>query len=232
VRKERGAERERLIWQGIVDYANTDFTQSKSALRQLTMLIGACVFELGIRDITEVERLARERQIQMEESVRFWAAKYQPEFNKVLLWLTAPRKHSAFGTKAIQFLQQHSNGIGWVLEPTYERFDATENDGIPVFYFKHVSSCASIMAPICAFLCERIEQFQDGGRKLLEAIPIRVCDRPGCGRFKLPTRQKDKCYCSGKCRSADHQSQKSPQEKADYMADYRKRPPTFGAFEN
>ena len=226
VRSERGAKRERLIWQDIVDYANADFASSKSATKQLTKLIENGLIELEMRDISEVECLAKDRQIQTEESVRLWAVKHQPDFKKVLLWLCAPREHGALAPNAIQLLQQHSNGIRWKIEPTNDNFDATEKDGIPVFYFKHVARCVSIMAPICVFLCERIEQFQDGGRELREAIPIRVCDRPGCGKFKLPERQKEKCYCSGKCRSADHQSQKSLQEKAEYMAMYRKLPPT------
>ncbi len=78
------------------------------------------------------------------------------------------------------------------------------------------------MSPICKFLVDRIRQFQDGELDLAEAIPIRICDRPGCGRFKLPKRQTDKCFCSGTCRSADYQSNRPPKSKRDYMREYRK----------
>jgi hypothetical protein len=224
VRTGRKEKRERLVWQGIIDYANADFTSSKSATKQLTKLIENGLTELEMRDIAEVKSLARERQIPMEESARLLAVKYQPDFKKVLLWLTTPGQQSVLGAGAIQFLQRHSSNIKWVLEATDEEFDATGENGTPAFYNKRVLSCDSIMAPICAFLFDRIDQFQDGGRDLLEAIPIRICDRPNCGRFKLPERQRDVCYCSGKCRSAHFQSQKDPTEKAEKMREYRKHP--------
>ena len=233
-RKKRGTERERLIWQGIVDYANGDFTSPESSLEPLKILLSRCMGELelgsGWREVIEVQRGAtRDRKKQMEESLRYWAAHHHSDLKKVLLWLSAPRENGSLGEAAVQLLQKHTEGISWALGPTYAEFDETGANGVPAFYYRHLSSCWSIMSAICAFLCNRIDQFQDGDLDLLEAIPVRICDRPGCGRFKLPERQRDACYCSNKCRSADHQSQKSPQEKAEYMASYRKRPLTVKA---
>ena len=236
--KERGAERERLIWQGIVDYANNDFTSPESSLEQLKALISRCLGELVIdisycerwRDVLEVKSGAtRDRKKQLEESLRFWALNYQPDFKNLLVWLCIPKANHHLSKAAIEFLQKGCEGISWSIGPNYDFDENGENESAPVFFVPSVSSCWSIVSPVCLFLRDRIWQFQEGELTLSQAMPIRICDNPGCGRFKLPERQREACYCSGKCRSADHQSQKAPQDKAEYMASYRKRSPNAKA---
>jgi hypothetical protein len=171
--------------------------------------------------VQEVAQYSRDTGRTEYESLRFWAIYYQPELRKVLAWLAEPQSNRDLGPEAVRFLQAHSAGISWNIDEANDNFDETGNDGAPIYFWPSLGCCQSVMSPLCRFLVDRIWEFQEGELDLREAIPLRTCGRRGCHRFKVPERQKDKCFCSDACRAIEHQNQKSSEEKAAYMRKYR-----------
>jgi hypothetical protein len=217
---------DRWIWQELVNYANADVAADQKALDGLEALVNYCIKTRGVgydsRNIDEVSYWAEETGRELEDSFRYWAVFYQPEFKNLLRWLCAPNEHLDLGRPAVQFLQRHREGLVVDLGFPNNEFDETGERGYPIFFWESIVSCASIMSPICDFLVERIRRFEEGEIALREAIPIRICDRAGCNKFKLPERQKDRCFCSSACRATDYQSKRLPEQRAAYMRNYRK----------
>lgn len=213
------------IWQGIVEFANADFASDTNAPKRLGGLVSGCLdwFGSGPNPLTtvveEINRYVTTEKATEEDAIRFWGAQYQQELREVLTWLTAPKQHRDLGAKVMRFLQENDRGLSFdISDPNYE-FDESGNDGYPIFFWPSLHRCDSIMSPICKFLIARMWQFQEHDSALSEAIPIRLCERQGCNKFKLPQRQRARCFCSDKCRARSHQ------EKTDwaaYMREYRK----------
>lgn len=230
----------RAIWQGIVDYANANLESDQGAARSLGGLVVYCFNRLGIGGFENVVKIFEigygneERGLTIEESLAYWGSHYQPAFRRLLMWLCDPSKHLELSSQAAQFLQKMIEGLEISVEkPNFVIISGNERIPAdppnlrlylkykPLFVLPTLRSCASIMSPIGRFLVDQILRFQDGEISLKEAIPIRVCYRVGCGRFKLPKRYRDLCFCSSRCRSAYHQSKKSREEKNASMRKWR-----------
>jgi hypothetical protein len=237
--KLQAQSKRREIWQGIVDYVNADFSKdAEKALRSLEKLVGTCEGLSGVWEesginlwaqIEEVRVIRANAKGEEEEawmaSIRLSAMRHQDELRKVLTWICAPKENVDLAHDAVDFLQRGCDGISWRLDFNNE-FDEAGEDGYPIFFFRFLERCESVVSPVCVFLRDRLWEFQEGDLPLTEAVPIRMCANPGCGRFKLPERDRTPCYCSGRCRSAHFQRNKSADDKAERVRGYRKLPPT------
>jgi hypothetical protein len=172
-------------------------------------------------DIDEVATYAHRGHTSVEKSLEHWAMRYQPEFRDLLTWLCSPAAHSDLGSDAARLLHLHNEGLSVLIDDANDNFDETGNDGYPIFFWPSLNHCESILSPICRFLVDRIWRFQEGDLPLKDAIPIRICERTGCNRFKLPKRRKRTCFCSDRCRSASYQSKRPRKQKSEYMRQYR-----------
>jgi hypothetical protein len=162
--------------------------------------------------------------------------RYQPQLRRFLTWMCEPQKHPDLSTEAINFLAKHARGVDIRPGDSDANFDDSSADYNPVYYHKTVQY-QSVMSPICKFIFDRIERYHDWldripGKKVKrhrdnedeiareKAIPIRICDRPGCGRFLIPQRIGRKKFCSKKCLVA--QPGRTGKENKDYMWLYRR----------
>jgi hypothetical protein len=235
--KLRETEERSRVWRELVKYANGSDDPDEGSLNALRAAFFLSQRELPIeiplQDVSEVHRYQKAKQISEEESFRFWATKYLPDFRKLLTWLCLPNERpvpgSSFGfpSTPAQFLQAHSSSVRWDFEHSYEDFDETGENGYPIFLWATSNGCDSIMGPICKFILERIWQFQEGPLRLHEAIPIRICEREGCGKFLVPARADRKKFCSKECLQLSHPP-RSGDENRDYMRVYRleREPPS------
>ena len=162
--------------------------------------------------------------------------RYQPQLRRFLTWMCEPQKHPDLSTEAINFLAKHARGVD--IRPDYSdaNFDENSPGYSAVYYYKTVQY-QSVMSPICKFIFDRIERYHDWLDRIPvkkvkrhrdnedeiareKAIPIRICERPGCGRFLIPQRIGRKKFCSKKCLVA--QPGRTGKENKDYMWLYRR----------
>lgn len=211
----------RNIWREIVEYANGD-TASDATWKSLKALFLQCLNDASYKlsDINEVDAQSVESDTTVEEAFRILAKRDHAAVRNLLTWLCRPKERSDLAPKAVEFLQENNSGLTWDLYDVSDR--AATNNSHPIFFSVSVRVCASIMNPICKFLIDRIREFQEGELTLREAIPIRMCEKKDCDKFKLPERQKATCYCSNSCRSAAHQSKRLRSHKAAGMRRYSK----------
>jgi hypothetical protein len=162
--------------------------------------------------------------------------KYQPQLKKFLTWLCAPQKNKDLSSEAITFLGNYARGVD--IRPDFSDANFERGKGYcPVYYYKMVHY-RSLMGPICKFIFDRIERYHDWldrspqyyPKKFKEteddeeserenAVPIRMCERPGCGKFLVPQRVGRKRFCSKTCLAS--QPGRTVDENRDYMWLYR-----------
>jgi hypothetical protein len=228
--QKRANKRVQRIWQGLVQLVNADSGEFTSKFqKQAQSLVFDCLeWSTGLveDDLSIFEDVARQSERQKDETIEdaflSMVARYLPDIRAVLAWLSSPDKEKSLAQQAVYFLQKHSAGVEWSLGIGNEDFDESGDHGQPVLFWPELNRCESIAGPICKFLAERMWRFQEGELSLIEAIPIRKCDRVGCSKFKLPKRRKNRCFCSAACRSADYQSNLPLEFKRKKMRDYRK----------
>jgi len=228
----------RALWSWLVDYTNASDDEFTNALKNLKKAIFRSLrwVELNnarseaadLEDIQELASHAEEFGGTLEQAFEFFASMYQHDFRRLLTWLSAPNEHQELGDAAVQFLNEHDKGLrseGFKVNP---KFDPDgKNGGYPVLFWRDFGLCRSIMSPICKFIIERADRFQQNGELTLkEAIPIRRCERRECGKLVVPERQKERCFCSDAYRAADWQSKKAAEWKAEKMREWRKHPKT------
>jgi hypothetical protein len=218
--RKRELERGRRIWKGMAQLANADLVADKKFLEELPALILRCsdwtVAEgERLRGFSEVVRYSEEQNESREEAVQFWARYYQNEFRSLLTWLTAPDKHSQLRVKAIEFLNIYGHGIRWNLDDEPDtNLDESSAAYFPVLYQRWVEY-DSIMSPVCEFILDQIERFHSGDQ-YAEAIPLRLCQRPECGKFIVPERTGRKRFCSDLCCALFYENKKPREERTDY----------------
>jgi hypothetical protein len=102
---------------------------------------------------------------------------------------------------ALRLLEFGARGESWNIDLSENpldkpgRGDFDEEKERPVLYFVKEVKHASIAGPICKFIFDYV----DDQRK--KDLPIRICKRPGCGKFILPERVGRKEFCSSLCGS-------------------------------
>jgi hypothetical protein len=226
-KKSRGDDTSR-IWEGIVQYANSDLSVPED-FKSAKNLVFRCmnrsdlsgIGEDDLSIVDEVRRHAHSERVTPDDAFRFLLKQYQTEFRSLLTWLCLPDKHPDLGSAAARFLHDGYAGISWDIWEANTDFDETGNKGFPLYFWPSLNHCRSIVSPICSFIVDQIREFHEEDASRIEAIPIRCCDRAGCNRFKLPERQRGKCFCSDVCRARSYQQKKSPESKRRYMREYR-----------
>jgi hypothetical protein len=161
---------------------------------------------------------------------------YHPQLKTLLTWLCEPQKHPELEIEAIEFLGKYASGVTVTPEVAGFNFDKSADDYFPAYYITRVDY-KLLMGPVCKFIFDRIERYHEwldtprpqSKKKVTEedeeserekAVPIRICDRPGCGKFFVPRRVGRKKFCSDACvRQA--QTPRSGDENRDYMRLYR-----------
>jgi len=213
--------REKSIWRGIVWFANADMhTEYRSYDAFREFLIYLIDPDFGTIENLEFQDIVKAQKTQDKESAfRRCVDQGQAVLRRLLLWLCDPNKHPELGRESIKLLF----AVGNVIEGEWERndrFDATGNDGEPFFFTKRVTQYGWLITPIFHFILQRIERYHEGEVELQEAIPVRRCEREGCGKFLVPARTDRKKFCSGKCLRLSHPP-RSGEENRDYMRVYR-----------
>jgi hypothetical protein len=199
----------RLTWQGIVDYANADLSESAKEIAAVENLVHRC---LGAGSLS-----AR------GETFKKQAIHYQPHVRKLLYWLCRPTEKTLIPIEEpsgrpplmvhpVEFLNGELHGSSGRLNAVESNFDEDSSDCFP-FYFQREVEYSTVIAPICKFI---VDQLDESG----EMAPVRICEREGCGKFTLPERQGRKRFCSDQCRALAYQG--SRDDWNEYMRTYRK----------
>jgi hypothetical protein len=206
--------------------------------------------DLGMESFDEVHRLAGEllKRSQLNalppdahKAMNIFAFtvltnQYQPQLRRFLIWLCEPQTHPELRIEAVDFLAKHARGVDVSLEYSEVNFDENSSYYCASYYTKAVQY-QSVMSPICKFIFDRIERYHEWldripGKKIKryranedeiareKAIPIRLCEKPGCGKFMLPQRTGRKRFCSQQC-CGDSQPGRIGEENKDYMWVYR-----------
>ena len=157
------------------------------------------------------------------------AKRYQKDFKRVLTWLV--NKSEAAGA-ALAFLWTHGR------ENITIKPEVNTNKDLGFLYFQSASEYGSIASPICKFILDRIDRYNeacqfegddkaapqndrinDHNEKLSnEVIPLGICTT--CKKFMVVMR-RSKRYCSDKCRVQDNQAKMTNADKARKMRKYR-----------
>jgi len=231
----------RLIWQGIVRYANADVKTAEGrgqaflAFQAFTVLVlirqdypfqSLDIKELAFRDLESIAPVDKANDFES-----FYYACCQrlsdlhEEFHTMLAWLAdpnsfpAPRKY-----RAVEFLTEHGGegAIEFDLDPN-DDFDDSGRRGAPFYYWKIPQQYRTILSPVTRFVLNRIEQYQTddlkGRLSLHEAIPLLACKRPACRRFAVLHRSTRE-FCSASCRTLYRQETR-PEDHAEYQRKYR-----------
>ncbi len=229
-------DRARLIWAGLVQFANARFEAHSLgmgvalALRATIALcvqgnqeledVQGSVFELEFFD--DVDRIQEMRKISADDAFSTIALELLPQLRQLLAWIADPNRLSLTERRAaLSFLLEHGEQELRTCDfDPNDEFDDTGNAGYPLFYWKRPRSFETVMAPIARFVFDRLEKYNEGELPLDRAIPIVLCKREGCGKFSLG-RRKTRDFCSASCRTLHRQKEK-PEEHAAYMRQYRK----------
>jgi hypothetical protein len=229
-------DRARLIWAGLVRFANENFkgkALSVDVALGLRATIALCVH--GNERLEEVEgsvykleffediyQIQRATKVSTEDAFSIVALELHPKMRGLLAWVADPNRMSPRERRAaLEFMLQHGEQelARYDFDPNDE-FDDTANVGYPLFYWKRARSFETVMAPIARFVFERLEQYHEGDLPLEAAVPIILCRREGCGNFSVSQR-RTKDFCSASCRTRNRQKENA-EAHAEYMREYRK----------
>lgn len=221
-------DRSREGWEAIVRYATADLSDAAKCYDVVEEIVETCTGEtfweghgslwsLGIKEIAERYEANRPPRVRdkavLQESVQHWARHYQPEVKNLLTWLAAPREHPELKSAAIDFLNAHIKEHTQVVEPLADRPSLPPPSDRDLLFWL-CPEYATLASLICNFIASEC----DRGRRL-----VRSCASKACGKLIVPKRVGRKLYCSPACGARAHQSQKSPEERRDYMWLYRLR---------
>jgi hypothetical protein len=157
------------------------------------------------------------------------AKRYQRDFKRVLTWLV--NKSEAAG-EALAFLWTQGR------ENITIKAEVNTHQDLGFLYVQSASEYGSIASPICKFILDRIDRYNDTYKLELhdeaalqndrkndhneklsnEIIPLGICTT--CNKFMVALR-RSKRYCSDKCRVQDNQAKMTNADKARKMRKYR-----------
>ena len=178
-KKEPKSRGNLAAWKAVVDYVNAGPSDVLAAANQV---LASCGFWWA--------------QVDMKEDLNEQtAAAHQEDIRKLLIWFStrgqSPIRFNCDGKLTltpVQFLNNHAHGVRWELE------DYGEPNDPAAPYFIRLEEYDSLLSPICAFLVAEVS-----GPKG-DDIPVRICQRAGCGHFLFPKREGRKLFCSDRCR--------------------------------
>jgi len=216
----------RRIWQELVLYANCDASTSgwmdETALANFVSLVSAGMELIGgefddvkaCRDLNEILPAAGEK-LELLDALEALAKRYQPEVKNVLKWLSDPPRYGALAFHASDFLMQHGNEIKM-------HWEGQSHPEDQMLIVEWPDECGSVISPICKFVKDQIDRYQSGEEKLRAAIPVGLCVKPGCGKFRvIKLARPGLLFCSNSCKASFHQANKTKEEKREYMRRHR-----------
>ena len=214
-------KRSRLIWQGLVRYANNDQGSLDDLHEAVTWCMpwAARLAVLGFADFVLNKPAVFSKQ----------AAKYRPAIREVLAALCGePRRLPA---EASAFLMDHGGHvrIGFDEAPfdpdDEEHFEESnrvwrlsgELKELPLGIYTRSKNYQDLADPICDFILNELERIaEDGGQ-----VPICACEGPNCNKLIVPERTGKGRFCSNACKSAYYRRKNSPSASNDYQWLYR-----------
>lgn len=202
-----GESREKLCWRAIAWYANADLETVDQAGVKLQYLLKLILGEIcgsligdGLSEFNDLAGRVRIEGCSLEDALLALAKGYQTEFRQLLTWLSSPNKNGNLADPAVAFLFDHVN-LSLLEADANPEFDENGNQGLPYFYVLTGIHCPTLITPLCKFIFDHIERYQQEEISLREAIPVLKCKRPECGRFMFAERPGRKEYCSDLCRA-------------------------------
>lgn len=221
------ANQEQKIWTGIVEYSNADFGGAaasghvsdfqglyKGCIRWLDPTIGTfsdtmpSAFSEEMRNVLEGKLSAAEVFIGHQQSLR-----------QILKWLALADQSEDEKQEAFAIFLKTVQSIKWEFDLN-PKFDSKRPSA--AFWIKTPVQFPQIIAPVFEFLWRQVERYRASDGDLKEILPIGLCDRPGCGRFRtIKTHRKGHFFCSNLCKASFHQSNKSNKARAEYMREWR-----------
>ncbi len=218
---DKKREWSRQIWELAVEYANAP--SGDECARAFVPLVNAGMQWIGAEGVGKHGNLnALAVCFDIEESagvgqLAALAANYQPKMRELMTWLSDPLKYRALANQCAYFLTVSGADIQelWESTPKYKA-------GQPLLTASP-EALHSVISPVCRFFKDQIDLHDRGGEALRSALPIALCDRPGCGRFRIVKVSRDAAhvFCSNLCKATFHQAAKTKDAKADYMREYR-----------
>lgn len=197
--------REQRIWSGLVEYVNTGNGFDRLVSNGLDWVGGDAEADLG-----------QSEDIKAGASLDTLAVRYRENVRILLTWLARPDDKAA--GPACAFLMQHGNSIRYEWQQL--SFDPKDNDSSLMSEWPNW--IGSVVAPVCRFVKDQIDRHDVNGEPLRDVIPIGLCDREGCGNFRvLKLFRPGHVFCSNLCKATFHQSRKTKKAKAEYMREYR-----------
>lgn len=207
-RAQNRREWERHIWGALVEYANT------GEQHQFETLIVDALDWIG-GDADDIDEC---RDVKRGATVEELASRYRGDIRNVLAWLSLPQDRER-ATNACHFLMQHGNAITMTWSDT--AFDPKDKDAMLISEWP--DAIGSVVAPVCRFIKDQIDRYDLMGEPLRDVIPVGMCDRDGCGKFRvMKLNRPGHFFCSNLCKATFHQANKSSEERAEYMRSYRK----------
>jgi hypothetical protein len=208
------AEWQRHIWEMLVAYVNTSVGEE---FRAFTLLVNAGMDWIGGEGLDHhgnMNDLESCRDVKAGASLDTLANRYKADMRGLLTWL-AGRADTTQAARSCEFLMHHGNAIEL-------HWEATTGDTL---ISEWPESCGSVVSPICRFLKDQIDRHDIDSEPLRSAIPIALCDRPGCGRFRLVKASRDAAhvFCSNLCKATFHQAARGKEKNAQLMREYRER---------
>lgn len=216
------------LWEAIIAYANAGphddaLVQMKNFMTMLAEGVGwiGGVFDdlAHCEDVQGQDKLAdvRSRIVAVLER-RVLEERYRPGIKRVLTYLAAPERYGDLAAfHAIEFLRLHGTAIKMHIGSS--GFAPEVGLLISEYWPEKIGS---VVSPVCKFILDQIERHDEGREPLREVIPIGLCERPGCGKFRIIKKQrKGHVFCSDLCRSNFGQANKSKETKAAYMKKHR-----------
>jgi len=220
---KEGETREKTIWRGIVWFANADLHNDPRAYDIFREFLNYLLdgpdggdFPTSIESVefADIAEIKRKYQKDREAAFRYCVDTGQGFLRRLLLWLSEPTKHPELAKECLKGLCTAGSAVLW--EVGANEF----SEDLPLFFWKRLTDYGLLMSPICNFILRRVERFHEGALELQDAIPVRVCEREGCGKFLVPARTDRKKFCSSKCLQLSHPP-RSGEENRDYMRVYR-----------
>jgi len=207
-RAQQRREWERRIWSALVDYANTGENNHFK-----TLAVDALDWIGG-----DADDLDECRDVKRGATLEELAARHHEDIRTMLAWLSAPQDRRR-AESACRFLMRHGNAIKMTWSDT--AFDTNDKDALLISEWP--DEIGSVVAPVCRFIKDQIDRHDLMGEPLRDVIPIGMCDREGCGKFRvMKLNRPGHFFCSNLCKAKFHQAGKSSDEQAAYMRNYRK----------
>jgi hypothetical protein len=199
------------IWRGLVDYANaSDLGSNPEALKNLAHTLSECMpwmartaFEEDIPAMIALranpeDSLSRvsvwpwsKSAEQLANQFQQEAIEYQPQVRQVLTWLSDRKKNEKDRANAFAFLREHTRHIEFVqgdpaFAPEEEESRYFTPGGVLREDFPYRTFSYKDLADVT---CDFIQKEHE----LRRQVPIRICNRPGCGNLVIQFKKREYC---------------------------------------